>query len=200
MKTYSIGRDPSCNIVINDPSNVVSRRHAILNVSSNGKMTITDLSVNGTYVNGIRITSNVEVPVTRKDIISFAHVSQFDWNIIPHSKNTRMYIIYAVAAFIVAGGAYLFINNTSTDYTDINRETETVVVDSLKKESEPVDSTKVKKKETEEKKDSVENPKTAPKNKKDKKDQKNKDNKKTDGDSKKTEEEKNKNTDNRILG
>ena len=50
MNVYSIGRDPACNIVINDNTDVVSRRHAILNVYPSGKMTIVDQSHNGTYV------------------------------------------------------------------------------------------------------------------------------------------------------
>ena len=85
MNVYSIGRDPACNIVINDNTDVVSRRHAILNVYPSGKMTIVDQSHNGTYVNGIRISQNVPVPVTRKDNVSFAHVARLDWNLVPNS-------------------------------------------------------------------------------------------------------------------
>ena len=67
MKVYSIGREEGCDIVIDDNSDVISRRHAVINVTSSGKMTIVDYSHNGTYVNGIRIASNVPVPITRKD-------------------------------------------------------------------------------------------------------------------------------------
>lgn len=42
MKTYSIGRDVNCDIVINDSTDIISRRHALLNVTSSGKMTIVD--------------------------------------------------------------------------------------------------------------------------------------------------------------
>lgn len=76
----TIGREESCDIIISDNSDVISRRHAILNIDSYGRMTITDLSTNGTYVNGIRIASNVPVPVTKKDTVSLAHVSQLDWS------------------------------------------------------------------------------------------------------------------------
>ena len=79
MKAYSIGRESGCDIVIYDSTDVVSRRHAVLNVHPNGKMFIIDQSRNGTYVNGIRVTPNVPVPVSRKDIISFAHVVKLDW-------------------------------------------------------------------------------------------------------------------------
>lgn len=104
MKTYSIGRDLECDIVINDNTDVISRRHAILNVSSSGKMTILDQSSNGTYVNGIRISSNVPVPVTRKDSVSFAHVAKLDWNLIPRFNTWIKYllIVLAAAAIIVA--------------------------------------------------------------------------------------------------
>lgn len=71
MKAYSIGREMGCDIVINDSTDVISRRHATLNVYPSGKMTIIDMSQNGTYVNGIKISPNVPVPVTRKDNISF---------------------------------------------------------------------------------------------------------------------------------
>ena len=104
MKSYSIGRDLGCDIVMNDHSDVVSRRHAVLTVSSSGKMTITAQSSNGTYVNGIRISPNVPVPVTRKDSVSFAHVATLDWNMIPKS---RMWVTYLIVALAVAAVAAL---------------------------------------------------------------------------------------------
>ena len=48
-----IGRDPSCDVVIAHP--VVSKKHAEI-IKQNGKSLIVDLgSVNGTFVNGIRV-------------------------------------------------------------------------------------------------------------------------------------------------
>ena len=93
MKVYSIGREVGCDIVINDNSDVISRRHATLNVSPTGKMTIVDLSHNGTYVNGIRIAQNVPVPVTRKDNVSFAHVARLDWSLL------SLHLLSSVAAY-----------------------------------------------------------------------------------------------------
>ena len=93
MKTFLIGRDLNCDIVITDTTDVVSRRHAILTILSSGKMTITDQSNNGTYVNGIRIAQNVAVPVSRKDSISFAHVAKLDWTLIPKKRNPVPYIV-----------------------------------------------------------------------------------------------------------
>lgn len=111
MKSYSIGRDESSNIIINDPTQLVSRRHAILNVNGR-KMTIVDSSSNGTYINGIRITPGVPVPVTRKDVISFAQVAELDWRCIPNESRRNMGIIAATiaAVLIVGGGTYYFLS------------------------------------------------------------------------------------------
>lgn len=109
MKSYSIGRDAGCDIVLNDNTDVISRRHAVLTVLSSGKMTITDLSTNGTYINGQRISSNVAVPVTRKDSVSFAHVSALDWNIIPKSNQWLTYLIAGLAAVAVIVAGIVFI-------------------------------------------------------------------------------------------
>ena len=108
MKVYSIGREVGCDIIINDNSDVISRRHATLNVSSSGKMTIVDLSHNGTYVNGIRIAQNVPVPVTRKDNVSFAHVARLDWNLIPNTTGAiiKWVIIGVVALLFIIGGVW----------------------------------------------------------------------------------------------
>lgn len=108
MKVYSIGRELGCDIIINDSTDVISRRHATLNVQPSGKMTIIDLSHNGTYVNGIRINQNVPVPVTREDNISFAHVAQLDWDQIPDTRG--MIIKYSLmgllAILLVVGGVW----------------------------------------------------------------------------------------------
>lgn len=107
MKVYSIGRERGCDIFINDTTDVISRRHATLTVSSTGKMTITDLSSNGTYVNGIRIARDVAVPVTRKDSVSLAQVAPLDWNRIPSTLTPMHYAAMAVvAALIVVGGVW----------------------------------------------------------------------------------------------
>lgn len=101
MKTYSIGRDVSCDIVVSDSTDVVSRRHALLNIGPSGKMTIIDQSTNGTYVNGIRISQNVPVPVSRKDIVSFAHVTKLDWSQVPDSSSWKKYLIGSLVAVAV---------------------------------------------------------------------------------------------------
>lgn len=109
MKSYSIGREAGCDIVLNDNTDVISRRHAVLTVLSSGKMTITDLSTNGTYINGQRISSNVPVPVSRKDSVSFAHVSTLDWNIIPKSSQWLTYLIIGLVVAVIAVACIIFI-------------------------------------------------------------------------------------------
>lgn len=101
MKVYSIGREVGCDIVINDTTDVISRRHATLNVDSMGKMTITDTSRNGTYVNGIRINANVPVPVSRKDNVSFAHVARLDWSLVQSPVTPMRYVIIGVVAVAI---------------------------------------------------------------------------------------------------
>lgn len=120
MKVYSIGREAGCDIVINDNSDATSRRHATLTVMPSGKMTITDQSRNGTYVNGIKISPNVAVPVTRKDNVSFAHVYRLDWNLIPKPVSVMQYVIYGLIALaLVVGGvvAYSLLSGGSTTNT-----------------------------------------------------------------------------------
>lgn len=145
MKTYSIGRDLNCDIVINDSTDVISRRHALLNVTSSGKMTIIDQSSNGTYVNGIRITQNVPVPVTRKDIISLAHVIKLDWNQIPKSDLWMKYAIGAVAAIVVIISIVVGLKSHKTDCDNNDNQKTAGIVDSTtikQKEAARLDSIK----------------------------------------------------------
>ena len=142
MKVYSIGREIGCDIIINDNSDVISRRHATLNVTPSGKMTIVDLSHNGTYVNGIRIAQNVPVPVTRKDNVSFAHVARLDWNMIPNTSAViiRWAVIGVVALLLVIGGVWGLSTLSSSGSSD-QQTPAPVAVDSteLKKEKEKIE-------------------------------------------------------------
>ena len=117
MKAYSIGREAGCDIVIYDSTDVVSRRHAVLNVYPNGKMFIVDQSRNGTYVNGIRVTPNAPVPVTRKDIISFAHVVKLDWSQVP-TTNLWMKIAACVVGVLLLAGIGFGIHHLSEKSVD----------------------------------------------------------------------------------
>lgn len=96
MKTISIGRGESCNIIVDDE--MMSRSHAIIRIPTFGKMEVVDMSKNGTYVNGVRVRPNVPVPVTRKDVVNFAEVYQLDWSTIPDPLK-----YYKIGAIIVGG-------------------------------------------------------------------------------------------------
>lgn len=113
MKVLSIGRDSGCNIVVNDEKSIISRRHAMLYIYPSGKMTLVDQGQNGTYVNGIRITPNVPYPVTRKDVVSFAHIRQLDWNLVPNSfALLRNIVVGIVVVALIVAGVYWFLNRT----------------------------------------------------------------------------------------
>lgn len=146
MKTYSIGRDLNCDIVINDSTDVISRRHALLNVTPSGKMTLIDQSSNGTYVNGIRISPNVPVPVTRKDIISLAHVAKLDWNQVPKSNQWIKYLIGGIIAVGVILAIIIGMKALKGDSSDNpGQQTTTEVPDSTllkQKETARLDSIK----------------------------------------------------------
>ena len=170
MKALSIGREQGCDIVINDSTDVISRRHAILNISSSGKITIVDQSRNGTYVNGIRISQNVPVPVTRKDIISFAHVAKLDWNAVPKSNSTMSYIIMGIVGVLVITCGLFAYQYMKPGDSDSNKG-EVTVTNTIanKKEEVKKDSTSIKKEPKELAKDSVVNKKQKSKEKEKKK-------------------------------
>lgn len=118
MKTFIIGRQEDCDIVISDPTQMVSRHHAVLTVSGS-KMTITDQSSNGTYINGIRIAAGAPVPVTRRDVVSFAQSAELNWARIPDTgKKTALYLLMAVvvAIALVVGGKYAYDTHKGSEY------------------------------------------------------------------------------------
>lgn len=83
MKIITIGRGDVNHIVLDDDQDMISRQHATLRIYGTGKMEIVSTGSNGTFVNGFRIKPNVPYRVTRKDVISFAHVRQLDWALVP---------------------------------------------------------------------------------------------------------------------
>lgn len=87
MKTITIGRGDGANIIIDNE--MISRRHAILKISTSGKMEIVDMGRNGTFVNGIKLRPNVPFPVTRKDVVRFADQDspfKLDWDLVPDNS------------------------------------------------------------------------------------------------------------------
>ena len=106
-KIYTIGRDPQSDIVINDNTDVVSRLHATIRIEGS-KMFLIDQSQNGTYVNGMRMSANEEIPVSREDTISFANVAELDWTLLPDPKKAQMRTIGIVVAALIAIAAIVF--------------------------------------------------------------------------------------------
>jgi len=74
MKTISVGRDSSNDIVVDNK--IVSRHHAHFTINSQGQVAIKDLgSPNGTYVNDTKTTGCVLAP---GDVVKLGNVV-FDW-------------------------------------------------------------------------------------------------------------------------
>lgn len=112
-KVFTIGRDANCDIIIPDTTDVVSRLHATLRVDGS-KIFLTDQSLNGTYINGLKMSSNVEIPVSRKDVISFAHVYDLDWNLIPRKNWNALLgigLLSILAICVLVGIANFFFNH-----------------------------------------------------------------------------------------
>lgn len=108
-KIFTIGRGEGCDIVIADNSDIVSRLHATIRIDSNDKIYITDQSRNGTYVNGIKMSSNVEIPVSRKDVISFAHIYNLDWSLIPKQRRGLKLSIIVLSLLLILGLVAFFV-------------------------------------------------------------------------------------------
>lgn len=109
MKVLSIGREEGCQILLHDSSNLVSRRHATLYVTSSGKLTIVDHSSNGTYVNGVRISSDEPFPVSRRDHVSFAQTCELDWKQVPDPRPMRIGLGMLGLLLLVCAGWGIFL-------------------------------------------------------------------------------------------
>lgn len=76
MKLITIGRDNSCDIVINDPH--VSRVHANI-FQDNGIYTYRDMSTNGTKINGVILLRN-DMNIKLGDSVLLAGAVPLPWN------------------------------------------------------------------------------------------------------------------------
>ena len=86
---FTIGTASDNRVVISDPGNHVSRHHAILKIKAHGNLYIYDISTNGTYVNGVKIKSKVDYPVSISDTISLSNTYRLDWNKIKGASNSN---------------------------------------------------------------------------------------------------------------
>lgn len=83
MKKLILGRSEDCDVYLSDTKGLISRKHAIMKITSLGQYEITDVSKNGTFINGIRMNPHIPYKVKRKDVIVFANTSKLDWDDIP---------------------------------------------------------------------------------------------------------------------
>lgn len=80
IKQYRIGRAPDNDVVYSEP--MVSGHHAVIEYDAvRNRMMLTDISMNGTYVNGRKI-HNASCPVTMEDKIVLPGGISFDWGLI----------------------------------------------------------------------------------------------------------------------
>ena len=89
MKLLKIGRDASCDIVLQHPS--ISSLHAEITLTNSGDIMLEDKgSRNGTFVMGQRITPGKPVKIRRGDRIAFANV-ELQWSQVPMPEDNSAY-------------------------------------------------------------------------------------------------------------
>ena len=122
MKRITIGRSTDCDIVINDQTDNVSRRHAVITFDLFGRMTISDTSSNGTFINDQRMLKGASLPVTREDKVRLGKAWILDWNTISDpTKGIRRFLIIAIAAILIAVAGictYSLVGGDSTGKVD----------------------------------------------------------------------------------
>lgn len=100
MKRITIGRNPSCDIVIDNK--MVSRNHALLNIYPSGKLEIVSMGTNGTKVKGHLISNGQRYPLRRGDDVTLAGCELLDWSLVPDPLK-----IWKIIGVSVAGAAIL---------------------------------------------------------------------------------------------
>ncbi len=167
-RILSIGRDPNNDIIIYDLTDTVSRSHATLRVDGN-KLFITDHSTNGTYLNGVRLQSNTEYRVTKKDEVRFADAAYLEWNALPVKHSLSLWVIIPSIVSLLLILAFIYYSHQMNQKTSAN-EMEIQSTEEAGPASEKIDSTEkqVTVSDVEKKSDEAKAPKTtSKKNKKD---------------------------------
>lgn len=108
MKKIIVGRGNDCDIVIPDDRDNVSRHHLVLSFNILGKVTVSDTSSNGTFINGVRMIKGASVPVSRKDEIRLGDSWKLDWSLVkdPYANIRRIALVVAVVLVLVCGGGF----------------------------------------------------------------------------------------------
>ena len=121
MKRIIIGRGIDCDIVIPDEKDNVSRHHLVISFGLLGKMTISDTSSNGTFVNDRKLLKGASVPVTREDKVRLGSQWTLDWSLVKDPYVATRRILLGVAIFcvlvLIGGGAWYYYksNQPKTD-------------------------------------------------------------------------------------
>ena len=109
MRKITIGRGRECDIRLDDSTDTVSRRQAIITVSPTGKMEIYDTSSNGTFVNGEKVEKPAGKPIKRGDVINFAHIIDLDWSKVKDPYKSMKITILVVFIAAMAAVALYFV-------------------------------------------------------------------------------------------
>lgn len=128
MKKLIIGRNNTCDIIIPDTSDLVSRKQAVLTYSLWGKMVLYDTSNNGTYVNGQKLDNGKGMWVTRKDKINFAQIAELDWNEVkdPYRKVKLLSVVFASVIVFASLLIALFVLYPSKNDNPVQEQIEIV--------------------------------------------------------------------------
>ena len=127
MKKITIGRGRECDIRIDDSTDKVSRRQAVITISPTGKMKIYDTSSNGTFVNGEKVEKPAGKPVKRGDNVNFAHLADLNWDLVknPYRRMWQGMTLFLVIVLIIAAVLFFWGDAIFQTARDYNRETVT---------------------------------------------------------------------------
>lgn len=130
MKKITIGRGRECDIIIDDSTDTVSRRQAVITFSPFGSMKLYDTSSNGTYANGVKVEKPVGMAIKRGDNINFAHVADLDWEKVrnPYRKIIISLVVMLLAAVIVSV-LFIFLTDRISSISDKEMNDKETIVD-----------------------------------------------------------------------
>ena len=107
MRTISIGRDHSCDIIIDDPR--ISRIHAHI-IQNGAEFTYRDLSTNGSIINGLNIR-NSDIIIQYGTSVLLASVIALPWDKVKNLLPTET--VYSLSTSTIHQG-YGFRGNTDS--------------------------------------------------------------------------------------
>lgn len=113
MKRLTIGRSNDCDVVIIDETDNISRKHLVISFNFFGKMSVSDTSSNGTFINGTRMLKGATIPVTTNDTIRLGNKIDLDWSLIKDPYKTvrivsLIALVMVLAIILCLGGWQLY--------------------------------------------------------------------------------------------